>query len=86
MICKIFLKKNNVQIYESKQGDDFTPIKQRIIKKEVTHDETLHGKVASSLSSGYSYSGRVISAEKISVYYYEKVEKPINESEEKNNG
>ncbi len=28
------LEKNNVQIYESKQGDDFAPIKQRIIKKK----------------------------------------------------
>lgn len=80
------LEKNNVEIYCSNLGDDFTPIKQRVVKKEVTHDESLHGKIAESLSSGYSYTGRVISAEKVSVYYYEKVEETINESEETNNG
>lgn len=80
------LEKNNVEIYNSNSGDDFTPIKQRVVKKEVTHDESLHGKIAESLSNGYSYTGRVISAEKVSVYYYEKVEETINESEETNNG
>ena len=80
------LEKNNVEIYRSNPGDDFTPIKQRVVKKEVTHDESLHGKIAESLSSGYSYTGRVISAEKVSVYYYENVEETKNESEETNNG
>lgn len=80
------LEKNNVEIYRSKAGDDFSPIKQRVIKKEVTHDEGLHGKIAESLSSGYSYTGRIISAEKVSVYYYEKNEETINESEETENG
>lgn len=68
------LEKNSVEIYRSKSGDDFTPIKQRVIKKVTTSDESLHGKVAESLSCGYSYNGRTISAEKIIVYYYEKSE------------
>lgn len=72
------LEKNSVEIYRSKSGDDFTPIKQRVIKKVPTADESLHGKVAESLSCGYSYNGRTISAEKITVYYYEK---PIEENE-----
>lgn len=72
------LEKNSVEIYRSKSGDDFTPIKQRVIKKVATADETLHGKVAESLSCGYSYNGRTISAEKITVYYYEK---PVQENE-----
>ena len=80
------LEKNNVEIYRSNSGDDFTPIKQRVVKKEVTHYESLHSKIAESLSSGYTYMGRVISAEKVSVYYYEKVEETTNESEETNNG
>lgn len=66
------LEKNSVEIYRSNTGDVFTPIKQRVVKKVATSDENLHGKVAESFSSGYSYNGRVISAEKISVYYYEK--------------
>lgn len=72
------LEKNSVEIYRSKSGDDFTPIKQRVIKKVATSDESLHGKVAESLSCGYSYNGRAISAEKITVYYYEK---PVEENE-----
>lgn len=72
------LEKNSVEIYRSKSGDDYTPIKQRVIKKVATADETLHGKVAESLSCGYSYNGRTISAEKVTVYYYEK---PIEENE-----
>lgn len=72
------LEKNSVEIYRSKSGDDFTPIKQRVIKKVATSDESLHGKVAESLSCGYSYNGRTISAEKIIVYYYEK---PVENNE-----
>lgn len=72
------LEKNSVEIYRSKSGDDFTPIKQRVIKKVATSDESLHGKVAESLSCGYSYNGRTISAEKITVFYYEK---PVENNE-----
>ena len=72
------LEKNSVEIYRSKTGDDFTPIKQRVIKKVPTVDESLHGKVAEPLSWGYSYNGRTISAEKITVYYFEK---PVEENE-----
>ncbi len=72
------LEKNSVEIYRSKSGDDFTPLKQRVVKKVATSDETLHGKVADSLSCGYSYNGRTISAEKITVYFYEK---PVENNE-----
>lgn len=73
------LEKNDVEIYRSKTGDDFTPIKQRVVKKVATPDETLHGKVAESLSCGYNYNGRTISAEKITIYFYEK---PVEEKED----
>lgn len=80
------LEKNSVEIYRSKSGDDFTPIKQRVIKKVKTADESLHGKVAESLSCGYSYNGRTISAEKITVYYYEKTVEKNENSEVIENG
>lgn len=80
------LEKNSVEIYRSKSGDDFTPIKQRVIKKVATSDESLHGKVAESLSCGYSYNGRTISAEKITVYYYEKTVEENENSEVIENG
>ena len=80
------LEKNSVQIYRSEPGDDFTPIKQRIIKKVPTDDASLQGKVAESLSCGYSYNGRIISAEKITVFYYEEPKINNENSEVTENG
>lgn len=68
------LEKNNVEIYRSNSGDPFVPLKQRVVKKEITEDENLHGKIAESLSNGYNFGGRVISAEKVSIYLYQKTE------------
>lgn len=76
------LEKNAVEIYRSKLGDDFIPMKQRIVKKVITTDESLHGKVAESLTCGYSYNERIISAEKITIYYYEKSVEQKNENSE----
>jgi len=73
------LEKNDVEIYESSPGDSFSPVKQRVIKKVVTENSELHGKVAESLSCGYDYNGRTISAEKIAVYYYEEPAEIITE-------
>ncbi len=80
------LEKNNVEIYHSNCGETFVPVKQRIVKKEATQDESLHGKIAESLSCGYSYGGYVISAEKVVIYYYEKIKENRNESEDNSNG
>ena len=79
------LEKNNVEIYRSNSGDSFVPIKQRVIKKVPTDNQELHGKIAESLSCGYVYNGRTISAEKISVYFYDE---SLNKekSEVENNG
>lgn len=80
------LDKNNVEIYRSNNGDTFVPVKQRVIKKVATDNQELHGKVAESLSCGYIYHGRTISAEKISVYYYDESLNNNNKSEVDNNG
>lgn len=64
------LEKNEVGMYKSEIGDLFTPIKHKVIKKIDSEDKELHGKIAESFSSGYSYNSRVISAEKVAVYYY----------------
>ena len=80
------LEKNNVEIYRSNNGDTFLPVKQRVIKKVATDNQELHGKVAESLSCGYIYHGRTISAEKISVYYYDESLNNNNKSEVDNNG
>lgn len=77
------LEKNNITIYDSKEGDEFSPIKQKAIKKVTTPVEELHGKIAESLSSGYEYLGKPISPEKVVVYVYQK---PVNEEGDTNNG
>lgn len=77
------LEKNNITIYDSKEGDEFSPIKQKAIKKVITPVEELHGKIAESLSSGYEYLGRPISPEKVVVYVYQK---PVSEEGDTNNG
>lgn len=81
------LEKNNIEIFKSEEKSDFVPVQQRAIKKVSTSDQNLHGKVAESLSDGYSYLGRIISAEKIAVFFFEpqptQVE-PINEEEQQN--
>ena len=77
------LEKNNITIYDSKEGDDFSPIKQKAIKKVTTPVEELHGKIAESLSSGYDYLGKPISPEKVVVYVYKKT---VNEEGDINNG
>lgn len=66
------LEKNNVEIYRSQSGDPFSPLRQRAVKKVAVEEAALHGKVAESLSCGYGCDGRVLSAEKVSVYTYEK--------------
>lgn len=77
------LEKNNIAIYDSKEGDDFSPIKQKAIKKVTTPVEELHGKIAESLSSGYEYLGKTISPEKVVVYVYQKT---VNKEGDTNNG
>ena len=75
------LEKNNIEIYKSKEGEPFTPIRQRVVKKVSTPVEELHGKIAESLSDGYEYLGKTISPEKIAVYTYEAPEKKEGEQE-----
>lgn len=75
------LEKNNITIYDSKEGDDFSPIKQRAIKKITTPVEELHGKIAESMSSGYEYMGKPISPEKVVVYVYQKPENKKGDNE-----
>lgn len=69
---KDILEKYFVEIYKSEPGDNYIPVRHRAVKRIAADDESLHGKIAESLSCGYSCNGKVISSEKITVYYYEK--------------
>lgn len=65
------LEKNEVEVYHSKPGAAFDALRQRAIHKTPTQDAALHGKIASSFSSGYLYRNRVLSPEKVSVYVFQ---------------
>lgn len=65
------LEKNGIEIFRSEPGGDYIPLRQRVVKKLPTTDETLHGKVAQSITSGYLNGDKVLSPEKVSVYVYE---------------
>lgn len=65
------LEKNGIEIFRSEPGGDYVPLRQRVVKKLPTTDETLHGKVAQSITSGYLNGDKVLSPEKVSVYVYE---------------
>ena len=65
------LEKNNIEIFKSEVGSDLTPVRHRVIKKIPSPEENLHGKLAESLSDGYTYMERIITPEKVAVYIYE---------------
>ena len=65
------LEKNSIEIFKSDEKTDFIPVRHRGIKKIPTLDKSLHSKIAESLSYGYNYQGRAISAEKVAIYFYE---------------
>lgn len=76
------LEKNNIEIFKSDENSEFTPVRQRAIKKIATNDQNLHGKIAESLSDGYNYNNKPISAEKVSIYYFEQPQTPVENFEE----
>lgn len=61
---------NGFEIYESNAGDKFVPGRQSAIKKIPTDNEEQHGTIAESICSGYALNNKIISPEKVSVYYY----------------
>ena len=49
------------------------------MKKIMTSDEILHGKIYNISSNGYMYKEKVISPEKVEVYVYKKSEEEKGE-------
>lgn len=66
------LEKHDVAIYRGKPGIENVAVRQKIVKKTETEDETMIKKVAESLSYGYEYNGKVIYPEKINIYVKKK--------------
>lgn len=66
------LENYGVEIYQSEPGNDFSATKQRLRKPFVkTTEAELQGKIAESLSFGYTYNGQTIYGEWVKRYIYE---------------
>ena len=70
-ICDI-LEKYDVTIYKGNIGDENVAVRQKIVRKVETEDDSLVKKVADSLSFGYEYGAKILYPEKISVYVKKK--------------
>ena len=78
---QIILENNDIEIYQTdkEENRNLDMKKQKIMKKIVTSDETLHGKIYNISSNGYMYKEKVISPEKVEVYVYKKSEEEKGE-------
>lgn len=78
---QIILENNDIEIYQTdkEENRNVDMKKQKIMKKIVTSDETLHGKIYNISSNGYMYKEKVISPEKVEVYVYKKLEEEKGE-------
>ena len=66
------LEKYDVTIYKGNIGDENVAVRQKIVRKVETEDDSLVKKVADSLSFGYEYGAKILYPEKISVYVKKK--------------
>lgn len=73
------LEKYNVTVYKSTPGEVYIPIKQRVVGKIKTADESLKGIVYESVGYGYEYEGKTIVGEKVKVFVIEKSGGKVNE-------
>ena len=64
------MAKNRIDTYISEPEAEFCPATMRAVKKIAADDESLHGKVASSVADGYLYDGKKILPERVEVYFY----------------
>ena len=66
------LEKHDVTIYKGEPGRANVAVRQKIVRKTETEEESLVKKVAESLSYGYEYGGKILYPERISVYVKKK--------------
>ena len=64
------LQHQNVDPYESSEGDEFDAYKHQISKVEPTTDILLDKTIKKSISEGYTKGTRVLIAERVIVYQY----------------
>lgn len=66
------LERYDVTIYKGSPGQENIAVRQKIIRKVETEDDSLVKKVAESLGYGYEYNEKVLYPEKISIYVKKK--------------
>lgn len=74
------LMKNGVEVFARSEGDEFSPQEAQLVEKVYTNDENLNHKIAKVLSDGYKYNDRILSRQRVNVYFY----KEDLENEEEN--
>lgn len=74
------LIKNGVEVFARSEGDEFSPQEAQLVEKVYTNDESLNHKIAKVLSDGYKYNDRILSRQRVNVYFY----KEDLENEEEN--
>jgi molecular chaperone GrpE (heat shock protein) len=79
MQVETILENYDVEIYKSKPGDDFVPLRQKAAARVATDDPSMDKKIAESLGSGYAMDDKSIFPEKVKVFVYEKPEKNATE-------
>lgn len=77
------LIKNGVEVFARSEGDEFSPQEGQLIEKVYTNDESLNHKIAKVLSDGYKYNDRILSRQRVNVYFYkEDLEESLENKEE----
>lgn len=77
------LMKNGVEVFARSEGDEFSPQEGQLIEKVYTNDESLNHKIAKVLSDGYKYNDRILSRQRVNVYFYkEDLEESLENKEE----
>ncbi len=66
------LEKYDVAIYKGELGVENVAVRQKIVRKVETEDDSLVKTVAESLSYGYEYNNKILYPEKISIYVKKK--------------
>ena len=66
------LARNNVQVEQSRPGDDLLSFKHRVVGEVATSDESLVGKVAAVVNESYRLGDKYISPAMVKVYVPEK--------------
>lgn len=64
------LEQQNIDPYESQEGDEFDASRHNVFKIEQTNNQTLDKTIKKSVSEGYIKDDKVLVAERVIIYQY----------------